>query len=154
MAKALETEADIRAAAINLLARREYSRAEIWRKLNARVEEPAMLEAVLNSLQDAGYQSDERFAEVFTRSRLSSGYGAMRVRQELRQKGIASELVEQALEVEEADGYTQALDACRRRFGETPPNNPKEYARRMRFLVNRGFSFDEAKKAINTPAED
>lgn len=154
MAKALETEADIRAAAINLLARREYSRAEIWRKLNARVEEPAMLEAVLNSLQDAGYQSDERFAEVFTRSRLSSGYGAMRVRQELRQKGIASELVEQALEVEEADGYTQALDACRRRFGETPANNPKEYARRMRFLVNRGFSFDEAKKAINTPAED
>ncbi len=113
-----------------------------------------MLEAVLNSLQDAGYQSDERFAEVFTRSRLSSGYGAMRVRQELRQKGIASELVEQALEVEEADGYTQALDACRRRFGETLPNNPKEYARRMRFLVNRGFSFDEAKKAINTPAED
>lgn len=154
MAKALETEADIRAAAINLLARREYSRAEIWRKLSPRVEESALLERVLDSLQEAGYQSDERFAEVFTRSRLGSGYGAMRVRQELRHKGIASELVEQALEVEEADGYTQALDACRRRFGETPPDNPKEYARRMRFLVNRGFGFDEAKKAINTPAED
>ncbi len=154
MAKALETEADIRAAAINLLARREYSRAEIWRKLSPRVEESTLLERVLDSLQEAGYQSDERFAEVLTRSRLGSGYGAMRVRQELRQKGIASELVEQALEVEEADGYTQALDACRRRFGETPPDNPKEYARRMRFLVNRGFGFDEAKKAINTPAED
>ena len=154
MTKALETEADIRAAAINLLARREYSRAEIWRKLSPRVEKSALLERVLDSLQEAGYQSDERFAEVFTRSRLGSGYGAMRVRQELRQKGIASELVEQALEVEEADGYTQALDACRRRFGEVPPDNPKEYARRMRFLVNRGFGFDEAKKAINTPAED
>ncbi len=154
MAKALESEADIRAAAINLLARREYSRAEIWRKLSPRVEESSLLERALDSLQEAGYQSDERFAEVFTRSRLGSGYGAMRVRQELRQKGIASELVEQALEVEEADGYTQALDACRRRFGEAPPDNPKEYARRMRFLVNRGFGFDEAKKAINTPAED
>ncbi|WP_417533425.1 regulatory protein RecX [Marinobacterium stanieri] len=154
MAKALENEADVRAAAINLLARREYSRAELWRKLSPRVEETGLLERALDGLQEAGYQSDERFAEVFTRSRLGSGYGAMRVRQELRRKGIDSDLVEQALESQQDDSYAQALDACRRRFGEMPPDTPKEYARRMRFLVNRGFGFDEAKKAINTPAED
>jgi len=154
MAKALETEADIRNAAIGLLARREYSRAELWRKLSPRVEEAALLEQALDRLQEAGYQSDERFAEIFTRSRLSSGYGVQRVRQELRQKGIDAELVVQALEAAEFDGSAQALDICRRRFGEQPPDSPKEYARRMRFLVNRGFSFDEAKKAINAAAEE
>lgn len=154
MAKTLETGDDVRNAAIGLLARREYSRAELWRKLSPRVEDAALLEQVLNRLQKEGYQSDERFAEVFTRSRLSSGYGVQRVKQELRQKGISAEQVTAALEAAEFDGSAQALDVCRRRFGEQPPDSPKEYARRMRFLVNRGFDFDAAKKAINTAADE
>ncbi|MBP0050151.1 regulatory protein RecX [Marinobacterium sp. AK62] len=154
MAKVLETEAELRAAAMNLLARREYSRAELWRKLSVRAEDTALLEATLDGLESDGYQSDERFAEVFTRSRLESGYGAMRVRQELRRKGLDSDLIEQALEAAEVDTDDQALTCCRRRFGDTPPDNPKEYARRMRFLVNRGFDFGVAKKAINTPVDE
>jgi regulatory protein len=145
----LETEADLRNALFALLARREYSRVELEQKLGRRCKDAGLLQRVLDQFAADGYQSDARFARVFTRSRFGSGYGAMRIRQELRQKGVASELIEQALEEEAPDSDRQALAICQRRFGDQPPADPKEYARRMRFLVNRGFSFDEAKRAIN-----
>lgn len=148
MAKMLETEADLRNALFALLARREYSRVELEQKLARRCEDAGLLQQVLDQFVADGYQSDVRFAHVFTRSRFGSGYGAMRIRQELRQKGLGSELIEQALEEEAPDSYRQALETCQRRFGDQPPADPKEYARRMRFLVNRGFSFDDAKRAI------
>ena len=148
MARKLETESELRNAAFALLARREYSRSELERKLGQRCEDRELIQQVLDRFAADGYQSDERFARVLTRSRLWGGYGALRIRQELRQKGIESELIEQVLEEESGDGYQQALESCRRRFGDQPPEDPKEYARRMRFLVNRGFSFDEAKRAI------
>jgi regulatory protein len=148
MARLLETEAELRNAAFALLGRREYSRAEMEQKLGRRCEDAELLRQVLDQLVADGYQSDERFAHVFTRSRFGSGYGAMRIRQELRQKGLGPELIEQALEDESPDSYQQALECCQRRFGDQPPADPKEYARRMRFLVNRGFSFDDAKRAI------
>lgn len=148
MARKLETESELRNAAFALLARREYSRSELERKLGQRCEDPELVQQVLDRFAEDGYQSDERFARVLARSRLGSGYGAMRIRQELRQKGVESTLIEQVLEEESSDGYQQALECCQRRFGDQPPAEPKEYAKRMRFLVNRGFSFDEAKRAI------
>jgi len=148
VARNLETEADLRTAAFALLARREYSRAELEQKLARKCESSELIQQVLDRFAADGYQSDKRFAHVFVCSRFSAGYGAMRIRQELRQKGIESDVIEQALTDEAPDSYHQALESCQRRFGDQPPGDPKEYARRMRFLVNRGFSFDDARRAI------
>lgn len=148
MAKELETLADVRNAAIALLARREYSRAELEQKLRGRTPDAEMLVQALDQLQQDGYQSDQRFAEVFVRSRLGSGYGQMRIRQELQRKGIGRERIEQVLQAQELDSRQLAQECHLRRFGETKPGDQKEYARRMRFLVNRGFSFEDARYAI------
>ncbi len=154
MARVLENEAEIRNAAIALLARREYSRAELTRKLGPRVEVEALLVRVLDQLEQDGYQSDQRFAEVFVRSRLGSGYGQMRIRQELQRKGIARERIEQVLLDQEADSRQLAQACHQRRFGESKPADQKEYAKRMRFLVNRGFSFDDARYAITHAGDE
>lgn len=148
MAKELETLADVRNAAIALLARREYSCAELERKLTGRIPDETLLVQALDQLQQDGYQSDQRFTEVFVRSRLGSGYGQMRIRQELQRKGIARELIEQVMLAQELDSCQLALECHQRRFGDTRPADHKDYAKRMRFLVNRGFSFDEARYAI------
>lgn len=148
MAKELETLSDVRNAAITLLARREYSRAELEQKLGGRTPDAGMLMQALDQLQQDGYQSDQRFAEVFVRSRLGSGYGQMRIRQELQRKGITREQVEQVLLEQAVDGRQLAQECHQRRFGCTAPKDQKEYAKRMRFLVNRGFSFEDARYAI------
>ncbi|MBR9830034.1 MAG: regulatory protein RecX [Oceanospirillales bacterium] len=154
MARELETTADMRNAAIALLARREYSRAELERKLGSRVAEPALLTQVLDQLEVDGYQSDQRFAEVFTRSRLGSGYGQMRIRQELQRKGIERDRINQVIEAQEIDSRQLARECHQRRFGDRPVQDQKDYAKRMRFLVSRGFSFEDVRLAITRAADD
>ena len=61
-------------AAMRLLARRDYSRLELWRKLSKRGEE-GIVNAVLDALADKDYQSDQRFADLLVRSRISALYG-------------------------------------------------------------------------------
>ncbi|HVL00870.1 MAG TPA: regulatory protein RecX, partial [Dongiaceae bacterium] len=80
----------IRQQALQLLSRREHSLHELQQKLAGEHAEED-LTAVLTQLVDAGLQSDRRFADVWVRHRSQQGFGPIRIRGELRQKGIASD---------------------------------------------------------------
>ena len=82
-----------RESAFRMLARREHSRVELRSKLSARGFAEELIETLLESLQDERAQSDQRFAESLLSSRLRAGYGPLRIRMELKEKGVDSELV-------------------------------------------------------------
>jgi regulatory protein len=67
--------AKIRSAAMDLLTGREFSRAELAKKLDNRFDGDSAISAVLDRLQEEGLQSDQRFAEAFLRSRIYRGQG-------------------------------------------------------------------------------
>lgn len=140
---------ELRFAAMNLLARREHSRQELERKLSARTSNNALLAQVLDKLTEQGLQSDQRFAEAFVRSRITRGQGLYRIQQELRQRGVADSITGVALEEIEIDWFELAKETALRRFGETPTKDPKERAKRMRFLQYRGFSSDQIQYAMS-----
>jgi len=124
---------------VRLLAAREHSRRELRQKLTQRDADPDLLETVLDRLQQAGLQSDERFAESFIESRIRKGQGPVRIRRELRERGIDSDLIDRFLEVyhgEWRDLLRQVHDA---RFGRGPARESRELAKRARFLEYRGF---------------
>ncbi|WP_419833554.1 regulatory protein RecX [Endozoicomonas atrinae] len=133
------TAAMLRHAAMNLLAQREYSRKELFRKLGLLSQDSELIDAVLNWLESDRLLSDDRFVEGFIRSRIQKGHGPMRISQDLRQKGVDSEAISLALEAAEADWYELAENARRKKFGEAAPSEPKEKARQIRFLQYRGF---------------
>ncbi len=134
---------DIRHAAMDLLARREHTRAELHRKLQKQFSsEPALIEEELIKLRDEGLQSDARLAEALTRSRVSRGQGPVKIKAELRSKGLSDNEIALALEVGEFDWFQLIIDVSRKRYGEAPPSNVKERAKRSRFLQQRGFSFE------------
>ena len=64
-----------REVAIQMLSRREYSRAELARKLQQKSFQPDEIDACLDRLEEQNLQSDERFAESFKRSRRFSSPG-------------------------------------------------------------------------------
>lgn len=134
--------ADIRMAAMNLLARREHSLGELRQKLQRRFDDAAMLETELQKLVQENLQSDERFAESFARQRAGRGYGPARVRQEMRQKNLSDIAIARAFESAELDWWTLAESAFRKKFGEPGRVDLKEKARRIRFMQYRGFSAD------------
>ncbi|MFD1218483.1 regulatory protein RecX [Microbulbifer celer] len=142
-------------AALDLLSRREYSCYELRQKLDARFPEADFEKAFLR-LQELNYQSDQRFAEVFARSRVMRGHGPIRIRQELRQKGIAADLIESSIDQlqSELDWFQHASEQLQRKFRSPVSralpwaDQQKERARRQRYLAYRGFSGDAVQFAI------
>ncbi len=130
-------------SAIGLLARREHSRLELINKLRTKpFSEGVDLPSLCDKLEQADYLSDERFAEMFVRSRVARGQGEMKIRYELRQRGVKEYLVDAALQEEGADWLLLAREQREKRFGQEIPTDFKERGRQSRFLVGRGFSGD------------
>ncbi len=139
--------AEIRLAAMNLLARREHSLQELRRKLRSRFPDEDALEAELGRLAEENLQSDSRFAEDFARQRAARGYGPLRVQQEMREKGLSDAAIEDAFTHAGLDWYERAEEAYRKKFGPAPSGATaqaglKEKARRVRFMQYRGFQPD------------
>lgn len=128
--------------ALLLLGRRDHAPKELRDKLRAKGHEPEIVEGVLAKLQADGYLDPARFTESFVASRTRKGHGPLRIRQDLRQRGIEAE------PGDETDWLEPAKQARRKRFGPELPGNLKEKARQARFLTYRGFPGEVVRKAL------
>jgi regulatory protein len=147
-------EISLRARALQYLARREYSRAELRGKLlpHVQVDEdfeqvsPVNLDALLDDLITRGWLSDERAATQLVHAKRSR-FGTQRIAHELRQKGIAEELISAALPELKDSELEAAREVWKKKFGVAPQDD-KEKARQVRFLQSRGFSVDVVFKVL------
>jgi len=133
---------------MDLLARREHSRAELVRKLKSRDYEDADIESALSGLAEDGLQSDARYAEHFLSARAQRGHGPVRIRNDLEAAGVAPGIIDDALANSGVDWRRSARQVLEKRFGTTPAADYPEKARRMRFLGQRGFAMDEIRAAV------
>ena len=138
----------LRQRAIQLLARRDYSRQELVRKL-APLAPAELIDTVLNELQQQGLQSDARFAESWMNSH-ARRFGAARLRQDLRNKGIAAERVDAGLAAAGlGDEVSRAREVWARKFAAAPAD-AREWARQARFLQSRGFATDIIRRVLKS----
>lgn len=137
MADKPDSPAELKARALRHLVRREHSRAELARKLAPYAESAEAVEAVLDLLLNKKQQSDERFASERARV-LSRKYGSAKIRQDLKARGIADEVIERA---SAADELERARTIFQRKF-PLKSEDRAEQAKRARFLQGRGFSYD------------
>jgi regulatory protein len=132
--------------AIRSLGRAMRSEADLRRLMLRRVEPgeqgEAAVEAVVLKLREYGYLNDAAFAETFARLRQQNEkFGVRRVRQDLQQKGIHTDLITETLEARYGQTDEEALareHLERKRLRK--PENEKETARIMRRMVGAGFS--------------
>jgi regulatory protein len=130
-----DTPAELRARALRLLARREHSRQELARKLAPHAESAEGVESLLSELQEKKQLSNERFAAERARV-LSRKFGAARIRQELKSKGIPQSEIDRV----SGEGDLERARAILERKYREPAATREERAKRMRFLQSRGFS--------------
>jgi regulatory protein len=144
------TSAQLRLAAMNMLARREYSAQELRQKLSQKSSDQRLVEQVIQGLIDDGLQSDQRFTEAFTKMRLNQGKGSAKVRFDLKQKGIASGLIDTYVD-SEGDQWQEALiRLIERRFSGQMANDPREKAKQLRFLQSRGFTPEQIRRVLSS----
>ena len=127
---------ELRARALRLLARREHARRELEDKLAPHAGSPAELQSLISGLQQKNQFSEERYAEERAR-KLSRKYGAARIRQDLKAKGVPEELIAR---FSSSQDELQKAKAILERKYRAPATTREEKARRMRFLQSRGFS--------------
>ena len=136
-----------RERALYLLDERDYGYVEMFKKLENNYPEDICYE-VVNDLSRLGLIDDRRYAqkcaEYFLTRKL---WGKYRAREEMRRRGIPSELIDEALEE-----YDEGSDDRLRELIE------KKYARKLAdengvnkvkaALARQGFSYDEIKQVL------
>jgi regulatory protein len=141
--------AELKARALRYLARREHSRAELHRKLLPFAASQQLLDVLLSELEGRKLLSNHRFAEMRTHI-LSRKYGAAKIRQDLKSKGVPDEIVDT---VSGADELDRAREILKRKY-RSPATTREEWAKRARFLQGRGFSGEVIYRLIRTSDDE
>jgi regulatory protein len=148
----------VKGKALRYLARREHSRAELERKLAAKVEDKPeesaneQIARALDELAAHGLQSEERVAESLLNT-VGQRFGNRRLRQVLQAKELPAELVANTLEQAAATELQRAREVWKRKYGE-PAKDAAERVRQARFLASRGFSSDVITRVVRGLEED
>jgi regulatory protein len=139
------SDAKIRNECLRLLTGREHSRKELSQKLTVKGFSQEIIDPILDQLAEESWQSDARYAESYARSRILKGYGPLFIIYELRQNGIDPGNIPsfdlEALAESVAGGWLALLrQVYSKKYGDSPMPNRNEWAKRSRFLQQRGFT--------------
>lgn len=124
---------------LRLLGRRDHSMTELQQKLKQRKFSSEEIREALERCQELSLQSDERFVESFTRTRIRQGYGPVKIIQELIARGVNREVIHRSLNEEKPDWAHYATVVLQKRNKSKAPWSREELQKQQRFLLYRGF---------------
>ncbi|TKI08937.1 regulatory protein RecX [Martelella alba] len=144
---------------MRILSRRDHSEAELRSKLKAVMardrlksslppQEPERrarveLDEVIDYCRRRDWLNDSRFTASYVTSRSNKGYGEQKIRAELKQKGVKREIIDAAFAEAAIDRPAQAMSVAQKKFGQPLPAGRLEKIKVQRYLLARGFSFEE-----------
>ena len=138
-----------------LLGRRDYSTKEMIKKFKEKEYTAEDIDAVMAYLKESGYQSDERFTRSFINSKLSSKIGISKIKSTLAfEKGIDKEMIENIIAELELDEVPVIMKIIEQKYRNKDITDQKEKSKAFRFLVSKGFSFNDIKRALSVNPED
>jgi len=141
------TEAEVRDIAVRYLGRREYAVEELRRKLLQRGADSGITGKVVSDLADENLLSDQRFTEMYVRTRMRHLFGPLKIRAELRGRGITDQLIAEFM-----PGANEAWFDAASQWAGKRIRGELDYAGRAkiyRSLVNRGFTHEQANVALD-----
>jgi regulatory protein len=131
---------------VALLARRDFATQDLLARLVGKGFDADTAAAVITELVAEGILNEARYAQNFATWHAARGQGPLRIAAQLKQQGVAPDLIEGAL-AGPHDWAALASKVRRGRFGSQPPRGWPEQARQARFLQYRGFSMEQIRAA-------
>lgn len=142
------TSEEARRKALSLLEKRDYGRDELVSKLVEKGAQAPDAEAAADKMVEYGFVNDEKYAGMVVRHYAAKGYGAARVREELRRRRLPRELWDAALGQMPDNSAAAAAILAQKLRGRGADRDALRRA--MSALVRRGFSWDEARRAADS----
>lgn len=134
-----------------MLARRSLTQAQLESQLRDRgFPEEAVMYAVAR-MQQLGALDDRAYAEMYLRIGTRKGWGILRIRQELRRRGVPQEIADAVLEQFEPDWDKIMALLDKRLGGDCSDRVELEKAKAM--LARRGFAFEQIREAVRNYRE-
>lgn len=142
--RAARSETRLRAA--NIISARALSRRELTERLRGKGASGEDAEAAADWLEDIGALDDLAYAKAVVRHYGAGGYGVAKIRDELRRRGVARELWDEALAEAPDAGETIARVIIAKTKGKTL--DEKEYKKLSAMLLRRGFAWRDVQAAL------
>jgi len=133
---------------MDFLSRREHTTKEIFFKLENRVESIDILSAEIKKLEEEGLIDHQRFAEQYIHSRSTKGYGPLRIKQELKQRGVNENIAQPLLN--NIDWNSFAIAVLKKKVNHEFPKETKPVLKLKKFLNYRGFDFSQIEQAFSS----
>ena len=148
-----------REKALYLLEHRNRSKRELTEKIARTAASWEAAQAAADHMEELGLVDDGAYARDWAREMfLRKRWGAMRVKQELRRKGIDGELIEELLEeYRQMDGGGLAAENVRALLETKYPGwreDEKQRRRAFAALQRRGYSYEEIREGMAWEDED
>ncbi len=132
-----------------LLKYRARSEQEINRRLRLKRFSSEVVERVIEHLRRCGYIDDKEFVSSFVRQKLERGCSRRKIIQDARRLGIPEDILENELgkvdRVRYLDIIKNIVEHRKERYGDTPKGREKLF----RYLLQRGFDFNDIKEVID-----
>lgn len=134
--------------------RREHCLKDVQHKLYEWGVERSLWDSILDKLVERSFIDEARFARAFARDKhLYSAWGRVRIKQELKARGLSSALIEQALnelfdEYEEDEQLMRTLESKMRSLKAQDPEHKKR-EQLVRFAMYRGYPYDSIRRALS-----
>ena len=146
----LAAEAELKKAkerAFSMLSGREYTSSQLRDRLARHVDPEAAGQAV-ERMEELGLVDDDGYAERYARE-LSERkhYGLLRIRQELRQKGLSAEQIEWAVSLLDADPQEQMLEVLEKKYSAAPEDEAVK-RRAYNALLRLGHRPSDVRRAL------
>jgi regulatory protein len=154
-----EQYVDAKQAALDYLAYKPRTEEEVRRKLQKRDVPPPIVDDVIARLYELDYLDDEAYAHDYAHNRFASKkYGPVRIRRELKERGVDRHLAETAVDELFADedataaAWTHAEKRWPRLAGEEDPRRRRQ--KMYRYLRRRGFRSDTIRPILDELERD
>ncbi|OGT47873.1 MAG: hypothetical protein A3E83_03180 [Gammaproteobacteria bacterium RIFCSPHIGHO2_12_FULL_41_20] len=141
--------ATLRQIALRWLAQRDYTVAELQRKLQIKDFSSADIHTFLSEARQAGWLNETRYIENYIHMRQQKGYGPLRIQAELRSKGITDENIAQQLDIDDNAWQITITRVWQKYSKGKLPQDLKTRIKHRRFLQYRGFTQEQIDYAIH-----
>ena len=139
---------------IHLLSMREHSVKEMFDKLSRKCDRTDLIDAIIEELITRKYLSNDRFTESYVRSRKDKGFGPIKIRSELSNKGVCSTMIDDYLKSASGIWFDEASNQYHKKYGDELISDYNVWTKRARFLQGRGFAMDHIYSAIGSPESE
>lgn len=138
--------------ALGYIVLRPRSERELLQYLNRKKYDPEIIAEVMARLEKRGYIDDQKFARQWIESRrLLKATSKRRLIQELRAKGVASEIIQQSLANDETTDAEVLKDLITRKRQQTRYQDDMKL---MQYLSRQGYGYDDIKRAMQGSEDD